>query len=214
MALRPVPGSSIVLVKDSIALSSAVIWVFLRARLSLLVFLSVVHHASWSASAFSSAARRSIIFWISANTMVKGLLASSMPAIRLSSTDFLDPAAFRSRAWACCLLASCPSLCWRCLRTDLPWKKLVGPLLVAPTAPKVSKAASLFRMEMASAIAASSFVRSMVRSSYSFAFWAHIDNSCSRNASASAFCFSASASCPLFVARVLSLVLSDPCFDW
>mmetsp|Transcript_36508 Transcript_36508/g.98830 ORF Transcript_36508/g.98830 Transcript_36508/m.98830 type:complete len:202 (+) Transcript_36508:1052-1657(+) len=147
--------------------------------------------------------------------MVKGLLAWSMPAILPSKAERLEPAAaFRRRACACFLCASLPLTTARCRLIDLLWTKEVGPLLVAATVPNVSKAASLFRIAMASAMAASSFVLSAVRSSYSLALAEHILINSSRKVSASPFCFSASDSCPLLVASVPSFVLRLPCLDW
>mmetsp|Transcript_89512 Transcript_89512/g.200277 ORF Transcript_89512/g.200277 Transcript_89512/m.200277 type:complete len:231 (+) Transcript_89512:552-1244(+) len=215
MAVRPVWGSSMVVVSASISPLRVMIWLFFSCSSLVFVVLSELHQASWSSSACSSAAIRSIIFWISVSATVNGLPDARSAMALASVTDLPNFAAFRSKACASRLCVSCATKPrrGRCF-LDLAWRRAVGPLFVAATVPKVWKAASLFRIAMASEMAASSCVLSSVRSSYSCAFWVQMASNESRKFSDSSFCLCASANRPFFVARSPSLPLSDACFSW
>ena len=67
------------------------------------------------------------------------------------------------------------------MKDAAPWTKPVAPVDVESTFPKLAKAASLLRIEIASAMAASSPARSMLRFSNSFALAEQRSVSVARN---------------------------------
>merc|ERR1719456_429727 len=115
-------------------------------------------------------------------TLSKGFPTSKDTAILASFKD-LERCATRDNSFCTC------SRTEKVCREALTWSNEgpVPPSVVAFTAPNVSKASSLFRMETASATAASSFALTILRSSKALVFSAHIFWSLARNSSLSAF---------------------------
>mmetsp|Transcript_102821 Transcript_102821/g.273420 ORF Transcript_102821/g.273420 Transcript_102821/m.273420 type:complete len:205 (+) Transcript_102821:790-1404(+) len=181
MALSPVLGSSMEFTSAVTSASSFWIWPVLTWRLSLLAVRSALHQSNCSLSTLPSSAMTFFISVIAARTFSKGLPVSKSTAARASLLDFRDRAACVRRCATSRRLAAsaelAPSPAARCswrLTLASCTKKLVAPVEVAATLPKASKAASLSRIAMASVMAASSFTRSRLRSSYSFVFSEHI----------------------------------------
>mmetsp|Transcript_77225 Transcript_77225/g.153172 ORF Transcript_77225/g.153172 Transcript_77225/m.153172 type:complete len:264 (+) Transcript_77225:894-1685(+) len=146
----------------------------------------------------------------------------------IASSTFVNGLPSRSKTNSCIILdertGACSSDCKANCRTSdaaLPCRSLmrdgvltdncknrpVAPLDVAWTLPNVLKALSLSRIAIASAMAASSCARNMLRCSYSLAFVSHMGTSFSRKASSSAFCFSASWTVSFFCPKLSSFSL-------
>mmetsp|Transcript_173107 Transcript_173107/g.555077 ORF Transcript_173107/g.555077 Transcript_173107/m.555077 type:complete len:274 (-) Transcript_173107:692-1513(-) len=217
--MRPVLGSLIVVLSSVMAAVSSSIFLFAESRLSLVSLRSLSHQFFWSASASPSFSMRPSIFSISSRTVLKGLLAWSMAMMRPKSGEepFTSSAACRkpmALLRGSSFEASAPAAAesWRCLRMVLFFWKNCAPVEVADTEPKVAKAASLFKIAMASDRAASSWVRKSTRFSYCFFLDAHISKSFAKKSSASAFWDSAASSWVLFDDKSSSLSDRRPCF--
>mmetsp|Transcript_51038 Transcript_51038/g.111264 ORF Transcript_51038/g.111264 Transcript_51038/m.111264 type:complete len:223 (+) Transcript_51038:891-1559(+) len=202
--LRPVTGSLMVVSRRLISSLRPLISLVFSVTMPLCFVLSSLHHCSCSTSAFSSFVMTSSILPISVITTLNGFSAWSRAWILAMRGD---DATFGARKAVTALMDS-GAWTWR-------WTLLVcrnfAPVEVALTPPKVAKAASLLRMETASAMAASSLVRSMTRCLYSSAFFSHMSVSWARNSSASAFASTAVESCVFLVERSPSLLPSFPC---
>mmetsp|Transcript_54339 Transcript_54339/g.157787 ORF Transcript_54339/g.157787 Transcript_54339/m.157787 type:complete len:234 (-) Transcript_54339:821-1522(-) len=210
-------------VSSEIASFRALICVFLLTISSFVTLRSSSHHFLWVASFWPSAASKSIIFWISWRTTAKGFSARNIEAMRRNMDEPCVSAAFWRNSCAAFRrgAASKPVTASATAKAPARWRRTAErrsctrrtpPTVVASTVPKVSKAASLLRMAMASDKAASSFMRNWTRSSYCFFFAAHMSRSFWRKSTASSLAMLASSSCPRFVARSPSLPPRWPCF--
>mmetsp|Transcript_60775 Transcript_60775/g.159189 ORF Transcript_60775/g.159189 Transcript_60775/m.159189 type:complete len:213 (-) Transcript_60775:624-1262(-) len=210
-----------VLLSSEMVFSSSRIEFFASSMASFVSSRSLSHHSFCCTSAFSSSSMRWSILPISSTTVLKGLLACSIAKMRVSS------GAPWVSAWAACRKVCARNLrtpkeassedmaaCWRCTRMVLrrSWMSAT-PLLVAETVPKVAKASSLKRMEIASDKAASSCALRATRSSYCLLFAAHMSTSLDKKSSASANCVWAASSWLLFAAKSSSLSPSWPCLS-
>mmetsp|Transcript_41740 Transcript_41740/g.116369 ORF Transcript_41740/g.116369 Transcript_41740/m.116369 type:complete len:218 (-) Transcript_41740:759-1412(-) len=158
----------------------------------------------------------SFIFSIACKTFVNGFPTLTRAKMRMSLVDFRErracrkARATRSRVSACAFLSRLALAC-RCT-VDNCSRNPVAPSRVAVTFPNALKAWSLSRMAMASATAASSFARNILRLSYSFSFSAHIGPSAAKNSSSSPCCVSAAPKADFFPDRLSSLELNVVCF--
>mmetsp|Transcript_2643 Transcript_2643/g.6837 ORF Transcript_2643/g.6837 Transcript_2643/m.6837 type:complete len:278 (-) Transcript_2643:490-1323(-) len=213
--LRPVWGWLMVLSSSLIWPSSRPIWVLFALMSSFVFCRSSTHQSRCSRSFAASWSMRPSIFSTCSSTTWKGFWACSRA--RTLAMRGEEPAALARNC--CAALRFCTSstrgaTCrWR--RTLLSCMNVgpVAPVFVASTVPKVAKAASLLRMEMASERAASSLSRSRTRFLYSLALAAHMSCSCARKVSASSRASLASASWPFLMERSWSLPDSLPCFS-
>merc|ERR1719321_526121 len=129
---------------SSVAMSSS-----LSSESELLSLCSLAHQACFSSSAFSSWSMTAIDSSIIASTFSKGFDAVRAWAIFVRRRECLPMSDWATRLRTESFESSCTKVC-------------------TPASSKVAKASSEFRIEMACAMAASSFVRSIVRCSYSF----------------------------------------------
>mmetsp|Transcript_21415 Transcript_21415/g.61075 ORF Transcript_21415/g.61075 Transcript_21415/m.61075 type:complete len:223 (-) Transcript_21415:785-1453(-) len=219
VTFNPVSGSLIALSSSVIAPSKLVISVFLVMMSSPVTVRSLSHQLFCCLSASSSLAMRAMILSISAKTTSNGLFACNMPRTRCRRGDLAAPPAFcRNSLATCCWLVTAGAVavaierCARCRRTAARCTKEVGPEEAAVVAPKLSNAASEFRMEMASDKAACSAKRSFTRWSYSFFFSEHMNDSLSRNSCAAAIWSNSPCSSIVLVLKMLSFSPISPCF--
>mmetsp|Transcript_96117 Transcript_96117/g.269039 ORF Transcript_96117/g.269039 Transcript_96117/m.269039 type:complete len:211 (+) Transcript_96117:1005-1637(+) len=174
----------------------------------------------WSLS--PSSASKAMTLSISVRMISKGLVLN-MSAMRPRVEEPCVLAAFWRNSFAAFRGAaskpgasSATAKFARCRRTARCSARCVCKSAAAPCVasevPKVSKAASLLRMEIAWASAACSLVRSFTRSSYCFAFVAQASPNFARKSSASAFIAVEMSSCCRLEARPPSFAASSPCF--
>mmetsp|Transcript_104729 Transcript_104729/g.165320 ORF Transcript_104729/g.165320 Transcript_104729/m.165320 type:complete len:242 (-) Transcript_104729:51-776(-) len=186
--------------------SRVVISALRSARLSSFSFLSELHQSSLFLSSLPSSSFKVIIFSISSKTFSKGLPASTTAKAFAIRSDFADVRICSNSRRNTASLRRWPS----CKKEAAA---LVFPVEVAETVPNVSKALSLLRIAIASAMAASSLARSSLRASYSFALAAHVSFSWDKNSSASDKSFFAVVNCFFLDESASSLELSVSCFS-
>mmetsp|Transcript_86038 Transcript_86038/g.221538 ORF Transcript_86038/g.221538 Transcript_86038/m.221538 type:complete len:203 (-) Transcript_86038:774-1382(-) len=199
-----------IVTSPSIWVVSSSISVSLAARALPLASRSALHQSSCFLSAAPSSTISVSILPISSRTVEKGFSASSSVSTLTKCSGLSLPQAACSSSCTCLRTER-----GRLLRTRARCRKLAGPVvpsLVASTLPNVSKAESLFKIAIASEIAASSLLRIMFLCSYSFAFCSHMGVNSARKSSSLAFSCSALDSCDFFVASSSSLLPRDVCF--
>mmetsp|Transcript_70489 Transcript_70489/g.168822 ORF Transcript_70489/g.168822 Transcript_70489/m.168822 type:complete len:207 (+) Transcript_70489:934-1554(+) len=175
---------------------------------------SLAHHSLEATSFSPSLVITASILSISDRTTLNGFPARSNEAILLTLSVWRDDTC-SSTVTAFARMAACLGSGW-CARMERSCRKSAGPsvapVFVADTLPKVAKAASELRIEMASAMAASSLARRVFRSSYSLAFVSHMGTSCAKKSSSLCFCASKVAYCSFLADRSPSLAESSACF--
>ena len=119
------------------------------------------------------------VLLIISRTFLNGLPSEMAMATRATRTECALREARMSSADSFLRRAGSDSDTW--MKDAAPWTKPVAPVDVESTFPKLAKAASLLRIEMASAMAASSPARSMLRFSNSFALAEQRSVSVARN---------------------------------
>mmetsp|Transcript_26698 Transcript_26698/g.48460 ORF Transcript_26698/g.48460 Transcript_26698/m.48460 type:complete len:237 (+) Transcript_26698:745-1455(+) len=179
--LSPDSGSSISLVNDRILGFSSCSMVFVLCKINAsLVVRSELQKSRLALSDVPSSVISTSILSISVRTTSKTFVARTTD---ITLDRRFDPFTFDS---VCINFERKLSSTTLCFRIDLCCRKLKEPVEVALTAPKVANAVSLSKMAMASEIAASSSVCSILRFEYSAFLAAHMFSVVVRNSSASA----------------------------
>mmetsp|Transcript_155871 Transcript_155871/g.499738 ORF Transcript_155871/g.499738 Transcript_155871/m.499738 type:complete len:229 (+) Transcript_155871:1036-1722(+) len=217
--LRPVSGSSMAAVVSSISACKASSWPVFVEMSPFVFSRSESHHAFCLSSATSSSSIREIILPISSKTIANGLLAFNMATTRPKSELPLVPLRFCKKATALALAvtsgacaAAAPARCRCTAESWMNWAP-AAPVDVAATLPKASKALSLLRMAMHSAMAVCSLALKLTRSSYCVFLSDHMSTNFTTKSSASASEACESASCVFLSPKMPSLLLSKPCFN-
>mmetsp|Transcript_48915 Transcript_48915/g.116275 ORF Transcript_48915/g.116275 Transcript_48915/m.116275 type:complete len:209 (+) Transcript_48915:923-1549(+) len=206
MSSKPVTGKWMVSSRSLISLLRPRISESFVSMSAFVLFRSALHQSLFCSSDSCSFSIKSSIFSISANTMSKGL-----PSLRscIALSKCLEPLTARLRNFS--TSKRLPEMDLLLLPVCKNSGK-VSPVLVASTLPKVVNAASLLRMAIASAIAASSWVRRAKRSWYCLAFSAHMGNNSAKKASSLALLSLALLRCSFCAVSSASLAANSPCF--
>mmetsp|Transcript_69995 Transcript_69995/g.198382 ORF Transcript_69995/g.198382 Transcript_69995/m.198382 type:complete len:207 (-) Transcript_69995:1059-1679(-) len=159
VTFKPVTGSSMVCTRVEMSVFKPPICVIFVSRFMPLTWRSAAHQSNCFWSTTPSSRITSFICWIASRTLVKGLPAASIAAIRASLLERWERAAsWSSRAtrWPAPAAGLCASAGLSRRGVDNWSRKPVDPVDVAATFPNVPKAWSLSRMAIAWLMAASS----------------------------------------------------------
>mmetsp|Transcript_26697 Transcript_26697/g.48454 ORF Transcript_26697/g.48454 Transcript_26697/m.48454 type:complete len:242 (+) Transcript_26697:745-1470(+) len=185
--LNPDVGSSMSLVNDRILGFNTCSMVFVFAKISAsLVVRSELQKSKLVLSDVPSSLISASILSISVRTTSKTFVARTTD---ITLDRRFEPFTFDN---VCINFERKLSSTMLCFRMVLYCRKLREPVEVAETVPKVANAASLSKIAMASAMAASSSVCSILRLEYSAFLAAHMSSVVARNDSASAIVASVS----------------------